>query len=474
MRLLRVLAVTAALGVVLAACAAGPATTRPTSSSTSTPAPTTTSSAPPAVAEWTTYGGSALRYSADTAEAPLSAAPTEAWTSPDLDGAVYGEPLVFEGQVLVATENDTVYALSAASGRIEWSDHLATPVPAGSLPCGDIEPTVGITSTMVVDPATKQLFASAATWNGSTVSHQLFAIDLADHQVAWSRHLDQPGWSSPAQLQRAGLALDDGLVLVSFGGNWGDCGRYHGWVIGVPEQGGGALAVYQVPTANQGAIWAPAGPAVTAAGDVLVATGNGSAGPGQAFDFGDAVIELSSSLQELQYWAPSDWAQLNEHDLDLGSTTPVLLGDGRLFEVGKGATGYLLNSAELGGVGGAAATVGLCNSRGATAYDAAASKLYVVCTDAGTIDEVTVSSSGPARGWTWTSPTGGASSPTLARGSLWVIDVGASVLYAIDPATGATRWSLPLDVGTPPHFASVSAGEGLLVAAGSKAVEAFH
>lgn len=465
---------------LLAACSSVPAavrrstTTTTTPSSSSTSATTTTTTAPPALSEWTTYGGSMARNSADPVEAAFSATPTRAWTSPALDGTVYGEPLIFGGQVLVATENDTVYALSAGDGQVEWSDHLGTPVPAGALPCGDISPTVGITSTMVIDPSAKVLFASAATWNGGTVSHRLFAIDLANHEVAWARDIDQPGWSAADQLQRAGLALDDGVVLVGFGGNWGDCGHYHGWVIGAPESGTGALSVYQVPTANQGAIWAPAGPAVDASGDVFVATGNGSAGSGQPFDHGDAVIELSPSLGELQYWAPSNWAQLNQDDLDLGSTTPVLLGSGELFEVGKGGTGYLLEAASLGGVGGPTPSIGLCNSRGATAFDAATSVLYVVCTDLGTVDEVGVGAGGLARGWTWASPTGGASSPTLARGSLWVIDLGASVLYAIDPGTGATRWSFPLDVGTPPHFAGVSAGEGLIVVAGAKAVEAFH
>ena len=35
---------------------------------------------------------------------------------PDLDGALYGEPLSSAGRVFVATENDTVYALSAGNG----------------------------------------------------------------------------------------------------------------------------------------------------------------------------------------------------------------------------------------------------------------------------------------------------------------------------------------------------------------------
>ena len=44
-----------------------------------------------------------------------------AWTSPTLDGQLYGEPLVSGGEVFAATENDTVYALSAATGAVVWA-----------------------------------------------------------------------------------------------------------------------------------------------------------------------------------------------------------------------------------------------------------------------------------------------------------------------------------------------------------------
>jgi hypothetical protein len=459
---------------LLAACGSGPGVARRHATTT---APTTTATAPattasPAVAEWTTYGGSNARTSADVAEGALSTSARVAWTSPQVDGAVYGEPLVFGGHVFVATENDTVYALSAADGSVQWSDHLGSPVPASALPCGNIEPTVGITSTMVVDAATRTLFVSAASWDGS-VHHELVAIDLASHAVRWKRSLDQPGWNAPAQLQRAGLALDAGQVVVGFGGNYGDCGSYHGWVIGIPENGTGASRAYEVPSVNEGAIWAPAGPAVDDTGDVFVATGNGSASPGQPFDHGNSVVELSSALTETSYFAPANWAEDNASDGDLGATSPVLLGGGLLFVVGKERTGFLLHRASLGGVGGPAATIDLCNSRGATA--ASGAQLFVVCPDDGTVDEVTVNGSGGlGRGWTWRSPTGGAGSPTIARGLLWTVDAGAATLYGVDPASGVTRLRLALRTGMPSHFAGVSAGEGLLVVAGASAVEAFH
>jgi hypothetical protein len=465
------------VALFLAACGS-PAKTASSPSTSAVPTATSTSvvpvtTVPPPAPSWTTYGGGFSRTSANTAASAVTAAPTPVWTSPALDGPVYGEPLVFGGDVLVATENDTVYGLSLTSGKVAWSDHLATPASAGDLPCGDISPTVGITSTMVVDPTTDMLFASAETEHDGSVAHLVDAIDLADHQVVWSRDVDQPAWTADTELQRVGLGLDHGRVLVGFGGNEGDCGSYHGWLLGVPESGSGAILAYQVPTAREGAIWAPAGVTVDSAGDVYVATGNGSALPGQPFDHGDAVIELSSSLHELGYFAPTTWAQDNADDGDLGSTSPILLPGNQLFEVGKEVTAYLLDASDLGGIGGQLSTISVCNSRGGNAY--AAPDAYVVCPDEGQIDQIRI---GPGntmtRGWQWSSPTGGASSPTVSGGVVWTIDLGASKLYGIDAATGATRYALSLDVGTPPHFAAPSVSTNVMVVAGSSAVEAFR
>ncbi len=430
-------------------------------------------SAPGTQTAWTTYGGSLARTSVDGGDATVTSSPAAAWTSRAPDGAVYGEPLVFRGGVFVATEDYTVYGFSAADGSRLWApDHLATPAPAGALPCGDITPTVGITSTMVIDPSTGVLFASAETYSGGAVGHDLYAIDSSTGKVLWGRDIDQ-SWEPPAQLQRAGLALSAGNVLVGFGGNDGDCGDYNGWVLGVPESGKGAILHYRVPTARQGAIWAPAGITVGPSGDIFVATGNGSALQGQNFDHGDSVIELSPQLQELQYFAPANWAQDNAEDLDLGSTSPVLFGDGQLFVVGKEETAYLLNAASLGGIGGALSSLEVCSSIGASAY--LAPSVYVVCSSQGRIDQV-VSGTGNALhlGWSWRSPTGAASSPTIAGGVLWTIDQAASTLYGVDLSSGTTRFSVPLHTGALAHFVAASAAEGLLVVAGTGGVEAFR
>ena len=57
---------------------------------------------------------------------------------------------------------------------------------------------------------------------------------------------------------------------------------------------------------------------------------------------------------------------------------------------------------------------------------------------------------------------------------IWSVDLKAQLLYGIDLTTGGTRFSLPLDVGPPEHFATAAVAAGMIVVAGSTAVEAFR
>ncbi len=98
-------------------------------------------------ASWLTYHRDLVRSGYDPDEPQYSSTPPSlAWKSPMFDGAVYAEPLIYNGMVFAVTENDSVYALSQATGQIIWRQNLGTPVPGNTLPCGDINPS-GITST---------------------------------------------------------------------------------------------------------------------------------------------------------------------------------------------------------------------------------------------------------------------------------------------------------------------------------------
>src|SRR6202020_1885588 len=140
-------------------------------------------------ADWTPYHGNAEATGVQAARTGLR--PSQpAWTSSPLDGSLYGEPLVADGRVVAATENNTVYVMAARSGRILWSRHLATPVPSDDLPCGDISPVVGITGTPVIDAKRHEIFVDADTLirgpsasHGVEASHRLFGLDLFSGKV---------------------------------------------------------------------------------------------------------------------------------------------------------------------------------------------------------------------------------------------------------------------------------------------------
>ena len=150
-----------------------------------------------------------------------------------LDGQLYGEPLVSSGDVFVATENDTVYALSTSTGRVIWSTHVGPPVPASVLPCGDISPTVGITGTPVIDQSRNELFVVADELANGHPVHKLVGLSLSSGATELSENVDPPGADSAALLQRTGLTLDAHQVVFAMGGNYGDCGTYRGTVVAV-------------------------------------------------------------------------------------------------------------------------------------------------------------------------------------------------------------------------------------------------
>ena len=195
------------------------------------------SPAPAASGSWTVYHDDPA---GDGVAPPMSAVDTATavWTSPSLDGQIYGEPLVYAGRVYVATENDSVYALSASTGAVAWSAHLGPPVPAGSLPCGDITPTVGITGTPVIDQSRGEIFVVADELIGGRPAHRLVGLSTASGTIEMSQDVDPPGADTAALLQRTGLTLDAGQVVFGFGGNDGDCASYRGRVAAVPETGG--------------------------------------------------------------------------------------------------------------------------------------------------------------------------------------------------------------------------------------------
>ena len=453
-----------ALAVIVVACGSSTSTAgtspsgsaaTPTDASTASPLatltatptaiPTPSATSQTALADWPVYHLNNQRTGNSAAFPAMSGSLTKAW-SVKLDGAVYAEPLVVSGHVIVATEGDSVYSLDPKTGATLWRRNLGTPVPLSALPCGNINP-LGITSTPAYDSASKTLFAVAEV---TGPKHVLFALDPSTGSVRWSRNVDLSGDDPATHQQRAALAVANGYVYIGFGGLAGDCGQYVGEVVGVPTAGQAATISYRVPVKREGAVWATGGPVIDSSGNLYVSTGNGSST--STYDGSDSIVELSPTLKLLSRFAPSVWAADNASDLDLGSLSPVLLPGGLVFSAGKRGTGYVLHQGALGGIGKQVSSAGVCAAFGGAAQSG--STVYVPCLSQ--LRQVTVGADGSIKlGWTNTSA---GNSPVVGGGAVWSLASGQ--LFALDPATGKVKASIA--VGSLPHFASPTLWNGLV------------
>ena len=440
------------------ASAAGSPAASPGTSPSVSPAPAQAGSA-----DWVTYQHDTVRsgIAAGAYDAPNA---RQLWETDPLDGQVYAQPLVIGQRVYVATENNTVYALDAATGQPSWMQHLGDPVARNILPCGNIDPT-GITSTPVADVDGRLLYVVDYLKDGP--HHELAALDLDTGAVRFTAPIDPPNANPLPLQQRGALGLSNGTVFVPFGGLFGDCGDYHGYVVSAGAQDGQQRAVYQVPTHREGAIWAA--PSFNADGDVFVATGNGDSTTD--FDGSNMVVRLDPrELQVVDFFAPANWADLSRRDADLGSSGPILLDNNRVLQVGKSGVGYLLDTNAMGKIGGELYQAPICS---AGAYGGAGhlgSIAYIGCRDG----LVAIQINDRAFTMLWRGPQFNAGAPTLTDNAVWTIDDGTTSIYALDRTTGRVLFRANAgQAANPPHFLTPSASGGRVFHSRGRTIVAF-
>jgi len=423
------------------------------------------------LADWTTYHLDNARTGNDTTE-PAASTVTSAWNT-TVVGQVYAEPLIVGNTVLVATEQNNVYGLDAASGAVLWSNtSLGAPVPQSSLPCGNVDP-VGITGTPVVD-TTSGLMYVVATLGSPSLHYELYAINITNGATAWHETI-APGFDARYQGQRGALSLANGRVYIPFGGRWGDCGTYSGWVVGALASGTGSLIAFSLPNGPaEGGIWASGGASVDASGNIFVTTGNTTCGANcNPFDYGETVLKLTPALAIADWWAPTNYAALNSGDVDVGSITPALLPNNFIFQAGKAGTGYLINAGAMGHISNAPFSASACPGLtsdaafGGTAW--AAPYIYVPCRTK--LVALNVNTTTPSFTVAWQGPAVSYSGPPiLAGGVVWTIDP-AGTLYGLDPVSGATRYSIGITSAN--HFATPAASNGRLFVPAGTVIRAY-
>ena len=388
-----------------------------------------------------------------------------------LPGTVDSSAIALHGIVVRGHRHDvlvmtTTYgrtlAVDPGSGRILWK---FTPHDIHSYE-GSAQIT---TATPIADPGRK--FVYAASPDG--VIHKL--------AVATGREVRAGGW--PASVTRdathekiaSPLNISGSSVVVVTDGYIGDAPPYQGHLVMIDRSSGRITAVWNslcsdrheliVPRTCSGsdsAIWGRNAAVIEpGTGRILVATGNGPFNG--STDWGDSVLELSPDGKQLLHnWTPTNQAQLNANDTDLGSTSPAVLPayHGRRLAVQGGKAGVLdlLDLDRLNGTtGGASARTGgeiqqLSSPGGDQVFTAPAvwshgGRIWVFVADgSGTWAYVlTGGAAHPHLRVAWKAGSGG-TSPVIAGGLLYVFDPsGALDIYL--PARGHRLASLPAGSG---------------------------
>jgi outer membrane protein assembly factor BamB len=430
-----------------------------------------------------------------------------------VSGHVYAQPLYWNpkgasrGLVVVATESNKVYALDENSGASVWQRTLGRAVPRSDLPCGNIDP-VGVTGTPVIDPAAGVLYLDALVGTRKGPRHQIYALSLADGSVLANWPLDVEtalrklgaSFSSAPQGERGALLLFANRLYATYGGNYGDCGSYRGTVIQVRTDTPAVEADWQT-RANGGGIWAQGGIAGDGT-DLFVTTGN-TFGASQWSD-GEAIIRLQPGLKHssrtADFFAPSNWKDLDNTDADLGGTEALPLEVAvagsrparRVIAFGKDGNAYLADRANLGGIGGALATMPAASGdiRTAPAIYQTDAATMVAFTSPGsshcpgsniTMLKVAASGASPLS-FAWCAPLNGAGAPIVtttdgkASAIVWAAGAeGDNALHGFNALTGQPVFS---GAGTAMsglrHFATILATRQRFYVAADNAVYAFR
>ena len=463
-------------------------------------------------------------YHADAARSGRYVVPQLTWSAANqvhhlstfsgaVSGPVYAQPLYWlppkasTGFVIVATETNHVYALNAETGAVHWHTSLGAAVAGGQLPCGNINP-VGVTGTPVIDEATQTLFVAALLDEGSGPKNKVFALDLANGKIKSGWPLDigaalkakGKSFNPVVQEQRSALAIADNNIYVTYSGRDGDCGKYHGWVVGVSTTSPKLIGSWAT-TAVRGGIWGQSGAAFD--GQYLFATTGNTSGATQ-WGGGEAVIRFGSSLSfsasPAAYFAPDDWQALDDADLDLGGTGPlpiqVPVASGaplsQLIQFGKDGNAYLLDREHLGGIGGQLSFLQVSNGQirtaGATYQTENAAMVTFLApgtSSAGQLQMLSVTSNKQnpiTRAWNVNLNGLGAPIVTVTAYDnnvatdpvVWIVGAeGDNVLHAYNGTTGATLHTDSFVMGGLHHMQTLLCAANRFYVAGDNNVYAF-
>lgn len=368
--------------------------------------------------------------------------------APILDSNVAMSPGLARPLLYQETLLGTTYAVDAHTGAIVWKHTTQGPNITMSMPAED--PSGRWIYTPGVDGHVRKLAAST----GKEFRGGGFPL-----RVTWSPQIEKNGTA---------LNVANGYLYSATGGYLGDAGQYDGHLVTLRLQDGQVHVVnslcYNIhrlirtpgecPLSKSG-IWARGGAVVdpdpSMGGRVYVATGNGHFDANQGGqDYGDSVLAISADGSKLlDSFTPTDYNQLENGDIDLGSTAPVVLpkqpsSNTPLLAVQGGKDGVLklLNRQHLGGVGGELADVNLSQeiftAPAVWTDHSGTTWIFVGTSSAITAYQLVTVSGVSSLKSVWSDPIAG-TSPVVANGIVFAATSGA--VNALNARSGHLVWS---------------------------------
>jgi len=414
--------------------------------------------------DWPVFGNSIAGDSASAAPTGINAGNLKSLIRRQvpLDGTVDAAAIYLHGVKVKGSSHDVFFvtttygktiAVDAKDGKVLWE---YTPAQYASW-----EGTRQITnSTPVADPDRESIYAASP-------DGKVQKLAVADGHLLWSTAVTL----APAtEKLDSPLKVFRGHLIVITGGYVGDRPPYQGHVAILDAASGKLLHVWNSLCSNQAgllqpsscdgqrsAIWGRSGPAIdTSTGDIFVATGNGTY-DGKT-NWGDALIELNpDATAMLGNYTPDNNAELDQRDLDLGSTSPVLMGGGIIAQGGKDGLIRLVSIKDMAG------TAPHSNHELQTVPTPGSLRLLTSLskwTNDGktwlfSADDAGRRPGGGTSAWTyanqkltpaWKNDNSG-TTPLVAGGLLYIYDAQNGGLRVYNPATGAQLADLPCGTG---------------------------
>jgi outer membrane protein assembly factor BamB len=435
--------------------------------------------------DWPQFGWDLVSSSAPTYTTGITAANIDKLTRRQvtLDGTVDSAAIYLRGVTVKGSKHDVFFvtttygktiAVDAAQGTILWE---YTPPKYDTL-----HGTAQITnSSPVADPDRESIYAAAPD---GTVQK----LAISDGHVLWATAVTM----MPLREKIAGALREfHGHIIVVTGGYVGDRPPYQGHVVILDAKTGqmqhvwyslcgDRTALYMPNTCpdSDSAIWGRAGAVIDASGNIFLATGNGPY-DGKT-NWGDAVIELNpDATRIIGNYTPANNAELNRRDLDVGSTSPAMLGGDLIAQGGKDGVFWLISIKAMAGsashMGGELQTVP--TPSGARQFPTAPAVWHH-----GADTWLFAADFGATAAWTlkdgklvpmWKNSNAG-TSPVVAGGLLYVYDAGGGMhIYdavkgtqSAELACGSGHWNSPIVVdgriALPEGNANMHATSGLL------------